>query len=78
VTAGEARATSFGQVAGDYDRVRPGPPDEALDWLVPQSCEIAVDIAAGTGLFTRALQRRVAHVVAVEPDDRMRAVLAAR
>jgi SAM-dependent methyltransferase len=78
VTAGEARATSFGQVAGDYDRVRPGPPDQALDWLVPQNCEIAVDLAAGTGLFTRALQRRVAHVIAVEPDDRMRAVLAAR
>jgi SAM-dependent methyltransferase len=78
VTAGEARATSFGQVADDYDRVRPGPPDETLDWLVPQNCETAVDIAAGTGLFTRALQRRVAHVIAVEPDDRMRAVLAAR
>jgi SAM-dependent methyltransferase len=65
-------------VADDYDRVRPGPPDEALDWLVPQNCETAVDIAAGTGLFTRALQRRVTHVIAVEPDDRMRAVLAAR
>jgi SAM-dependent methyltransferase len=78
VAAGEARATSFGQVAGDYDRVRPSPPDEALDWLVPHNCEVAVDIAAGTGLFTRALQRRVPHVIAVEPDDRMRAVLAAR
>jgi len=49
-----------------------------VDWLVPRNCEIAVDIAAGTGLFTRALQRRVEHVIAVEPDDRMRAVLAAR
>jgi len=78
VAAGEARATSFGQVADDYDRVRPGPPDEALDWLVPRNCETAVDIAAGTGLFTRALQRRVMQVIAVEPDDRMRAVLAAR
>jgi ubiquinone/menaquinone biosynthesis C-methylase UbiE len=78
VAAGEARATSFGQVADDYDRVRPGPPDEALDWLVPQNCQTAVDIAAGTGLFTRALRRRVAHVIAVEPDERMRAVLAAR
>ena len=77
MAAGEVRATSFGQVAGDYDRVRPGTP-EALDWLVPQNCEIAVDIAAGTGVFTRALQRRAAHVIAVEPDDRMRAVLAAR
>jgi SAM-dependent methyltransferase len=78
VAAGEVRATSFGQVADDYDRVRPGPPDEALDWLVPRDCEVAVDIAAGTGLFTRALQRRVPEVIAVEPDDRMRAVLAAR
>ena len=72
------RATSFGQVADDYNRVRPGPPDEALDWLVPPDCEVAVDLAAGTGLFTRALQARVAQVIAVEPDDRMRAVLAAR
>jgi SAM-dependent methyltransferase len=78
VAAGEVRATSFGQVADDYDRVRPGPPDEALDWLVPRNCEVAVDIAAGTGLFTRALERRVSQVIAVEPDDRMRAVLAAR
>ena len=65
-------------MADDYDRVRPGPPDEALDWLVPQNCQIAVDIAAGTGLFTRALRRTVSHVIAVEPDERMRAVLAAR
>ncbi len=65
-------------MADDYDRVRPSPPDEALDWLVPPDCETAVDIAAGTGLFTRALRRRVSQVIAVEPDDRMRAVLAAR
>ena len=65
-------------MADDYDRTRPSPPDEALDWLVPANCEIAIDLAAGTGLFTRALQRRAGQVIAVEPDDRMRAVLAAR
>lgn len=78
MASGETRATSFGAVADDYDRVRPGPPDEALDWLVPRDCEIAVDLAAGTGLFSRALERRAKQVIAVEPDDRMRAVLAAR
>ena len=78
MAAGEARATSFGLVAGDYDRLRPGPPDEALGCLVPADCDVAVEIGAGTGLFTRALQRRVRQVIAVEPDDRMRAVLAAR
>lgn len=74
----EERATSFGSVAGNYDRVRPEPPPQALDWLVPAGCEVAVDLAAGTGLFTRALIGRAAQVVAVEPDERMRAVLAQR
>jgi SAM-dependent methyltransferase len=78
VAAREVRAISFGQVAGDYDRLRPGPPEAALDWLVPPDCETAVDLGAGTGLFTRALERRVRQVIAVEPDERMRAVLAAR
>jgi len=76
VTVNEERATSFGTVAESYDRVRPQPPAEALDWLVPAECELAVDVAAGTGLFTRALLGRAAHVVAIEPDARMRAVLA--
>jgi ubiquinone/menaquinone biosynthesis C-methylase UbiE len=72
------RATSFGSIAEDYDRLRPGPPAAALDWLIPAQCRIAVDLAAGTGLFTRALHERVPEVVAVEPDDRMRAVLEQR
>lgn len=65
-------------MAGDYDRLRPSPPPEALDWLVPAGCAVAVELGAGTGLFTRALERRAGQVIAVEPDDRMRAVLAAR
>jgi len=39
---------------------------------------VAVDVGAGTGLFTRTLVGRAAQVVAVEPDVRMRAVLAER
>jgi ubiquinone/menaquinone biosynthesis C-methylase UbiE len=49
-----------------------------VDWLVPARCRAAVDLAAGTGLFTRALRERVPDVVAVEPDERMRAVLQQR
>jgi SAM-dependent methyltransferase len=71
-------ATSFGNVAESYDRVRPGPPAAAMDWLVPAGCEVAVDLAAGTGLFTRALLGRADQVIAVEPDARMREVLARR
>lgn len=72
------RATSFGAVAEDYDRLRPGPPGAAVDWLLPTHCEVAVDLAAGTGLLTRVLARKVALVVAIEPDERMAAVLRAR
>jgi SAM-dependent methyltransferase len=69
---------SFGAVAEDYDRLRPAPPDAAVDWLLPARCQLAVDLAAGTGVLTRLLARKVPQVVAVEPDKRMLAVLRAR
>ncbi len=69
---------SFGAVADDYDRLRPGPPDAAVDWLLPAGASCVVDLAAGTGLLTRALASRVSQVIAVEPDPRMAAVLRAR
>jgi SAM-dependent methyltransferase len=72
------RSLSFGAVAGDYDRLRPSPPPEAVDWLLPDRRDIVVDLAAGTGLLTRALAGKVRHVIAVEPDERMRSVLHAR
>jgi SAM-dependent methyltransferase len=78
VTFEEEKAVSFGSVAESYDRVRPGPSPAALDWLVPDGCEVAVDLAAGTGVFTRELLGRAGRVVAVEPDPRMREVLARR
>jgi SAM-dependent methyltransferase len=69
---------SFGSIAEDYDGLRPQAPQQAVDWLLPHGCEVAVDVGAGTGLFTRTLVGRVAQVIAVEPDARMRSVLAAR
>jgi SAM-dependent methyltransferase len=69
---------SFGAVAEDYDRLRPSPPQDAVDWLLPANCQVAVDVAAGTGALTRVLAGKVPQVVAVEPDERMRAVLRAR
>jgi SAM-dependent methyltransferase len=68
---------SFGAIADDYNRLRPGPAPDAVDWLLPAGCQVAVDLAAGTGLLTRALAGRVPRVVAVEPDERMAAVLRA-
>jgi len=74
----ETRRLSFGSVATDYDRYRPPPPPQALDWLIPPAAGAILDLAAGTGVATRELIGRAARVVAVEPDERMRAVLAAR
>ncbi|ORA80901.1 class I SAM-dependent methyltransferase [Mycobacterium malmoense] len=78
MTDRQERAMSFGTVAEDYDGLRPQPPQQAVDWLVPPGCEVAVDVGAGTGLFTRALVDKAAQVIAVEPDARMRKVLTAR
>lgn len=69
---------SFGSIAENYDGLRPQAPRQAVDWLMPSECEVAVDVGAGTGLFTRTLIGRAAQVIAVEPDARMRAVLAER
>jgi ubiquinone/menaquinone biosynthesis C-methylase UbiE len=74
----ETRRTSFGSVAADYDRYRPSPPPQALDWMIPPGAQAVLDLAAGTGAVTRELVGRVPRVIAVEPDERMRAVLSAR
>jgi ubiquinone/menaquinone biosynthesis C-methylase UbiE len=69
------RAMSFGAIADEYDRLRPDPAADAVDWLLPARRDQVVDLAAGTGKLTRALAARAGRVVAVEPDLRMGAVL---
>ena len=69
------RSSSFGAVASTYQQYRPGPPEEAVQWYLPERVERVVDLGAGTGALSRLLIGRADQVVAVEPDDRMRAVL---
>ena len=69
------RSGSFGAIASSYERYRPGPPLAAVDWLLPAHVGTVVDLGAGTGALTRLLVDRADEVIAVEPDDRMRAVL---
>ncbi|HEX5400697.1 MAG TPA: class I SAM-dependent methyltransferase [Pseudonocardiaceae bacterium] len=66
----------FGAAADAYHRYRPRPPETAVDWLVGTGTDVAVDIGAGTGLFTEPLSHRVPRVFAVERDPAMRAMLA--
>jgi SAM-dependent methyltransferase len=73
-----ARRQSFGGIASDYDRFRPGPPDDVVASLLPPGAEDVLELGAGTGALTRQLVGRVDHVTALEPDDRMRAVLTDR
>ena len=71
----QARATSFGAAAGQYDRYRVGLPDEVVDRLLPAGLDAVLDLGAGTGAMTRRLVGRARRVYAVEPDPRMIEVL---
>ncbi len=68
-------ATSFGDVAVNYDRGRPGYPSSAIAWLLGTSPLDVVDLGAGTGKLTAALVDAGHRVIAVEPLAQMRAVL---
>lgn len=67
--------TAFADVAGAYERGRPGYPSDAVRWMVGDAPVDVVDLGAGTGKLTRALVALGHRVVAVEPLDEMRARL---
>ena len=69
--------TAFRDVAGAYERARPGYPEDAVRWLVGEGPRDVVDLGAGTGKLTRTLVALGHRVVAVEPLDEMRVQLAA-
>nr|WP_281276157.1 class I SAM-dependent methyltransferase [Flexivirga caeni] len=61
----------------DYERGRPEYPAAVCDLAGLAPTATVLDLAAGTGKFTRQLVSRFERVVAVEPDDGMRRMLAA-
>ena len=65
----------FDQIAAEYDRHRPGYPDELVDY----ACELAelktgdrvLEVGCGSGQLTRALVARGFHVTALEPGKQL-------
>ncbi|NYI76440.1 class I SAM-dependent methyltransferase [Nocardioides panzhihuensis] len=72
------RALSFGAVAEDYERYRPGYPDDLValvSEVAEGSVRRAIEIGAGTGKATRVFAAAGIDVVATDPDADMLAVL---
>jgi SAM-dependent methyltransferase len=65
------RAASFGAVAGDYERSRPGYPDEAVRWMAGADSAMVLDVAAGTGKLTTQLRDLGNSVIALELSEQM-------
>lgn len=64
--------TSFSRGGERYERLRPGYPDAAVDWLTDGiSGGLAIDIGAGTGKLSAALVHRRFEVIAVDPSQDM-------
>jgi len=68
---------TFGRVAEAYARTRPSYSPEVIERAAHElgltRDATVLDLAAGTGVLTRALREHFARVVAVEPDEGMRA-----
>jgi 2-polyprenyl-3-methyl-5-hydroxy-6-metoxy-1,4-benzoquinol methylase len=67
------RAGSFGSVAAEYERGRPGYPREAITWMLGADAVEVLDVGAGTGKLTETVLAAGHAVVAVEPSAEMRA-----
>jgi SAM-dependent methyltransferase len=73
-------ADRFSERANDYVRGRPGYPEALFDALIElgrlEPGATIADLGAGTGISSEPLLRRGFRVVAVEPNQAMRAALA--
>lgn len=74
----EKLAKSFLDAGEEYDRHRPGFPERAAELIVPAAVPVVLDLGAGTGKLTELLVDRADRVIAVEPSERMLAVLRAK
>ena len=68
----------FGEVAEQYDRVRPGYPESLVDEVMAsaslQPGDAVLEVGCGTGKATASLAARGLRILAIEPDENMAAV----
>lgn len=74
------QALVFGEIAEEYDRVRPGYPAELISDVVAYAPAdpSALDIGAGTGKATLAFAGHGVRITALEPDPAMALILRQR
>ena len=76
----EVADAGFDREAQSYERARPSYPPDCVAWFGHQlgigPGRTVLDLAAGTGKFTRLLEPFGANLIAAEPVEGMRAVLA--
>ncbi len=76
------RRLSFGAVAEQYDRHRPGYPEQLVDDVLAYAAAVpgdrALEVGAGTGRATLLFAQRGLKVTSVEPDPDMAAVASKR
>ena len=68
------RALTFGSVATDYERYRPGYPDDVVAEVLAYAgrpVTTALEIGAGTGKATRVFAGHGVRVTATDPDAAM-------
>lgn len=65
------RASSFGDDAEQYDRVRPPYPAGLVDCLMVDRPRSVLDVGCGTGIASRLFLARGCDVLGLEPDPRM-------
>jgi SAM-dependent methyltransferase len=65
------RASSFGDDAERYDRVRPQYPPAMIEALMADGPHSVLDVGCGTGIVSRLFLARGCEVLGLEPDPRM-------
>lgn len=82
VSSDHRRRLSFGSVAPQYDRHRPGYPAEMVDAVIGYASlepgDRVLDVGAGTGHATLLFAARGFRLTAIEPDSEMAAVASQR